>query len=103
MSSSREINFEKYELLCKELNIHILKNLKWVSIKPTLHKLLAHSADVIKNNQSRGLKEILEEGLETTHKRLQENRINGARKHNQKHNLIDLIGKGWIGSGKYII
>ena len=67
-----------------------------MSITPTIHKLLAHSAELININGGRGLKSLSEEGLESNIKRL-------SRKFNQKVNLIDCLARLWIGSDPMVV
>ena len=102
MSSRYAINIPKYKNLCKSLYIYLLTELPWVSITPTLHKLLAHSSELIEANDGKGLCKLSEEGLETCHKRLREIRLKLSRKCSQKKNLTDCLNRLWIGSGLYI-
>ena len=60
----------RYTALCKETYLHLVSELGWVSNTPTLHKLLAHSAELIALNGGRGLKDLSEEGLESNNKTL---------------------------------
>ena len=49
----------------------IIETFPWASITPTLHKVLAHSAQLIEEyNGGRGLKSLSEEGLEACHKHI---------------------------------
>lgn len=98
MQSSQEIDVERYEELCKELYVHLLTELKWVSITPSLHKLLGHSAELIEANGRCGLKKLSEEGMEANNKRLREVRLKLSRKSCQRTNLQDCLTRLWIGS-----
>ena len=102
-SSSQRVNVEAFGNICKDLYLHLRRNLAWVSITPTIHKLLAHSAELIHINGGRGLKSISEEGLESNNKRLREFRSKLSRKFNQKVNLIDCLARLWIGSDPIVV
>ena len=103
MSSSSEVDLVKYKKSCDELYNLLLTDLSFVSITPTLHKLLAHSAELIEGNGGKGLKNLSEEGLEGCQGELRKIRINLSRKSAQKLNLFDCLGRLWIGSGMYIV
>ena len=98
MSQGDKVDVEIYEAMCKELYLHLVINLPWVSITKTLHKLLFHSPEMIRNNESRGLKEFNEEGLESKNKDLRFSRCRLSRKTSQQDNLTDHLHRLWIGS-----
>ena len=70
----------------------------WISVSPTLHKLLAHSWELIKMNDGHGLKCFDESGLEANNKILRSIRLKLARKTSQADNLEDVINRLWLGS-----
>ena len=65
MSSKEKVNVELYKQFCTDLYIHLLVSCKrvvytnlpgpWISITPTIHKLLAHSWELIALNDGVGL------------------------------------------------
>ena len=63
----------------------------WISITPSLHKVLAHSWELIENNDGYGLGSLDESGLEGCNKILRHVRTNLSRKQSQKSNLVDTI------------
>ncbi len=63
ISSGRTINIDKYDALCKDLYNHIIKT-SYMTIHLTIHKILAHSSQLIVNNGNIGLKNLSEEGME---------------------------------------
>ena len=71
------------------------KENKWIQIRPTVHSLLAHSWELIKENNAKGLGEYTEGPLENNTKFLRFNRQFLARKLSQKANLTDCLGRGW--------
>ena len=54
--SSKMVNVEMYRALCTTLALFLVQELKWVSITPSSHKLLAHSWELIVINENYGLK-----------------------------------------------
>lgn len=95
----REININKFSNACKDLYLLLLSPpLEWVSITPTLHKILAHSAELIQRNGGRGLKRLSEEGIEACNKRLREYRVRLSRKDTQVNNITDCLTRLWISS-----
>ena len=70
----------------------------WISIAPSLHKLLGHSWELIELNNSKGLKNLDESGLEGNNKILHSIRLNLARKNSQSANLEDTLRRMWLGS-----
>ena len=65
----------------------------WISVPPSLHKLLAHSWELIDLNDGRGLKCFDESGLEANNKILRSIRLKLARKTSQADNLQDVINR----------
>lgn len=108
LCSSRCVRVEQYKSFCTELYLHLLdkfprvhnKHLRgpWISITPSLHKLLAHSWELILNNNSEGLLRLDESGLEGCNKILRRIRTNLSRKTSQHNNLSDTIARMWVGS-----
>eukprot|EP00088_Acartia_fossae_P039914 TRINITY_DN4153_c0_g1_i1.p1 TRINITY_DN4153_c0_g1~~TRINITY_DN4153_c0_g1_i1.p1 ORF type:complete len:755 (-),score=121.41 TRINITY_DN4153_c0_g1_i1:80-2179(-) len=103
VSSDGVYDIEKYRDYCTQLYVHLLTKLSWVSITPTLHKLLAHSAELMEANDCHGLKNISEEGLEANNKIVRKFRSNLSRKVDQKSNLSDCLARLWIGSDPEIV
>ena len=113
-SSSENIDVQEYKKVCTTLYLLYLESfptptkptkkspqpvdLMWISVPPTLHKLLAHSWELIEMNDGRGLKCFDESGLEANNKILRSIRLKLARKTSQADNLDDVINRLWLGS-----
>ena len=111
-SSSQNINVQEYKKVCTTLYLLYLESfptqsekknpkpidLVWISVPPSLHKLLAHSWELIDMNDGRGLKCFDESGLEANNKILRSIRLKLARKTSQAANLEDVINRMWIAS-----
>ena len=65
-NSNHEINVDNLEELCKTTYQTFLVDFPWASITPTLHKLLAHCTEIIRDcNDGQGLKDFSEECVES--------------------------------------
>ena len=98
VSSGRKIKVLEYKQACTDLNIFLLEELPWVSITPTIHKLLAHTWELIELNNGYGLKSWSEEGLEANNATLRLIRERLSRKFNELVNLEDCFRRLWVGS-----
>ena len=70
----------------------ILDSFLWASITPTLHKLLTHSEELIReSNSGFCLKEFSGEGSETCNKLVRKYRETLARKDSFETNIVDIF------------
>ena len=96
-----EVHVDRYKDFCLDTYMFILSNFnndkeeKWIQIRPTVHSLLAHSWELIKENNAKGLGEYTEGPLENNNKFLRFNRQFLARKLSQKANLTDCLSRAW--------
>ncbi|KAI6651056.1 hypothetical protein LOD99_5633 [Oopsacas minuta] len=69
-NSNQAIDTDKLDsLCCKETYESILIDFPWASITPSLHRLLAHSPELIRDcNNGFGLKDFSEEAVEACNK-----------------------------------
>ena len=95
-SKDKQIDVEKFGNLCTDTYIDILTHFKWVNLTPTLHKILAHSTEIIKNNACIGVGHLSEEGLEACHKIIRRFRTSWTLQSSDDANLKDLIKKMFI-------
>lgn len=108
LSSKRKVDVEKYKNYCIETNVFLLtqfprvihKNLPgpWISITPSVHKVLAHSWELIQFNDGHGLGNLDESGLEACNKILRSIRKTLSRKISQDANLTDTLHRLWLAS-----
>ena len=89
-SKEHKIDVDAFESLCKETNILIAREFPWSTIPPSIHRLLAHSAERIQVNNGYGLGNLSEEPLEAQHKLLRTAREILARKTSLYDNLFDV-------------
>lgn len=100
VNSSKAINIEIYEPFCLETlllvkNILDENNVSWIVIPPTVHVLLAHSPQLIKDNDCKGLHIFTEQSLEASHKFLRQFRQNYAPKISHFANISDCLKRLW--------
>ena len=92
INSGLLINSSDLGKLCKETYILVLDSFPWPSITPTLHKLLAHSEELIReHNSGYGLKSLSEEGSEACNKLVRRYREKLSRKNSFGCNTIDVF------------
>ena len=104
--SGKTVNVKEYKKLCTTLYLFLLRSFPhvrnepgtWISITPSVHKLLGHSWELIEMNEDCGLKNFDESGLEASNKVLRTIRLKLARKTSQSDNLDDTIRRMWLGS-----
>ena len=105
-NSSHKLDVCKLDSICKETYMYIVNNFPWVSITPSLHKLLAHSTELISSfnhgssstqrnglssTQRNGLKLYSEECIEPLNKYVRSFRDKLARKTSFEHNVRDIF------------
>ena len=108
MSSKEKVNIQRYKQCCTELYLFLINNFQhvinkhlsgpWISITPSLHKLLAHTWELIEINDGVGLGALDEAGLEGCNKILRGIRTKLSRKTSQHANLIDTLRLMWVAS-----
>ena len=91
-NSSQEVESEKMDVLCKQTYELILTAFPWASITPSLHKILAHSTELIRDcNDGYGLKEYSEEAVEACNKLIRRYREHLSRKNSFSLNIRDVF------------
>ena len=92
LNSDMKVNTRELGKLCQDTYLCVLDSFPWASITPTLHKLLAHSEELISEyNSGFGLKALSEEGSESCNKLLRKYRETLARKDSFETNLLDIF------------
>ena len=91
-NSDMKIKTEEFGNLCRNTYLLILDSFPWANISPTLHKLLAHSEEILRDiNFGYGLKCFSEEGSEACNKLIRKYREHLARKFSFEDNLVDIF------------
>ena len=92
INSDRRINTEEFGILCTDTYLLIHDSFPWASITPSLHKVLAHSEEILREmNSGYGLKCFSEEGSEACNKLIRRYRENLARKTSFEDNVVDIF------------
>lgn len=68
INSTELVKVEVFKMFCIETYRFLIQNYSWVSVTPTIHKVLGHSWEVIEQNGSYGLGNLSEEGMEGCNK-----------------------------------
>ena len=101
-NSKRKVDVGAFKDFCLNTYIFVFEHFnndnRWISIPPTVHALLAHSWELVSNNDGRGCGEFPESGLEHNNKFLRFYRQHLARKVSQEMNLEDCLTRLWLRS-----
>ena len=102
-SQKRKVNVEKLQQLNKETYLKLVQCFPWCVVSPSVHRILAHSWEVIHSNDGYGLGGLGEEGLEALNKYIQSMRATGARKDSTINNFTDTFNHLWDRSRPTIV
>ena len=78
-------------------------SVSWIKITPTVHKVLAHSWELIEFNDGVDLGALDKSGLQGCNKILRNIWTNISRKTSQRDNLVDTIRRMWVSSDPVVI
>ena len=102
-SQRRKVNVDKLRELSTEVNLKLVSCFQWVAITPSVHRILCHSWERIQMNNSFGLGDVSEEGLESLNKYIRQLREHGARKVSTEDNFRDCFNHLWDRSRPTIV
>jgi hypothetical protein len=104
LNSQREkIDTIKYRELCTDIQLKIVTHFPWAKISPSIHRVLAHSPELIELNEGLGLGSKSEEGLEALNKNIRHLRVHGARKTSISDNFQDVFIHMWRRSSPVVV
>ena len=86
-----------------EVYVKLMQCFPWCAVSPSVHRILAHSWEVIELNDSHGLGNLSEEGLEALNKYIRSIRQSGARKDSTLNNFTDTFNHLWDRSRPTIV
>ena len=81
----------------------IIQLFPWAAVSPSVHRILAHSWEVIELNGEFGLGDVSEEGLEVLNKQIKDMREHGSRKDSTENNFLDTYHHLWDRSRPTIV
>ena len=81
----------------------IIQLFPWAAVSPSVHRILAHSWEVIELNGEFGLGDVSEEGLEALNKQIKDMREHGSRKDSTENNFLDTYHHLWDRSRPTIV
>ena len=102
-SQKRRVNVDKVRRLGQQVYLLLVRRFPWVAISPSVHRILAHSWEVMQLNDCYGLGGQSEEGLEALNKHIRSIRSKGARKDSTIHNFTDVYNHLWDRSRPTIV
>ena len=102
-SQKRRVNTQKLRDITQEVNLKIVESFPWAAVSPSIHRILAHSWEVVELNNGFGLGDLSEEGLEALNKHIRERRCHGSRKNSTEVNFEDTFNHLWDRSRPTIV
>ena len=103
INSKQKIDVTHFREFCTNTYIFFLEKFESVSVSNTLHKVLAHSPEMIERNDGFGLGSLDESGLEANHKIVRTIRTKLSRKTSQDSNLLDVFNRLHVGSDPQVV
>ena len=94
-SQKKRVDIDRVRRLGQHVNLLIVKRFPWAAISPSVHRILAHSWEVMHLNDRFGLGSLSEEGLESLNKNIRSRRSTGARKTSTEDNFTDVYNHLW--------
>ena len=94
-SQKRRVNTQKLRDITQEVNLKIVESFPWAAVSPSIHRILAHSWEVVELNNGFGLGDLSKEGLEALNKHIRERRCHGSRKNSTEVNFEDTFNHLW--------
>ena len=102
-SQKRRVNVDNVSRLGRQVYLLIVRRFPWAAISPSVHRILAHSWEVIQLNDCYGLGNQSEEGLEALNKNIRSIRSKGASKTSTENNFTDVWNHLWDRSRPTIV
>lgn len=100
ISSGYEINLEKYEKYAEETACLYVKLYPWHPMTPTLHKVLVHGSDIIKNALL-PIGQLSEEAAEARNKHFRSYRQDYSRKFSRESCNKDILNRLLLSSDPF--
>ena len=94
---------DRVRALGQQVNLQLVQLFPWIVLSPSVHRILAHSWEVMLQNDCYGLGDQSEEGLEALNKYIRRMRSRGARKDSTLHNFTDTCNHPWDRSRPVIV
>ena len=96
LGSRESIRTQEFGEFCLDTNLLFVDLFPWMEVTPSIHRFLAHGAQIIALNDGKGLGQLSEAPLESTHKVLRKVRLNLSRMTCLSDNLDDTFGRLWM-------
>ena len=102
-SQRRKVDVDRVRALGQQVYLKLVQLFPWIVVSPSVHRILAHSWEVMLQNDCYGLGSQSEEGLEALNKFIRRMRSSGARKDSSLHNFTDTFNHLWDRSRPVIV
>ena len=102
-SQKRKVDVDRVRALGQQVYLQLVQLFPWIVVSPSVHRILAHSWEVILQNDCYGLGSQSEEGLEALNKFILRMRSRGARKDSTLNNFTDTYNHLWDRSRPIIV
>lgn len=100
IATGEEIDPEKFDVFAKDLAKLVIEKYGWYYMPASVHKILFHGANIIKNVLPIG--QLSEQVIEARHKEFRRFRLNNTRKKSRKCTNEDIMFSLLISSDPYI-
>lgn len=101
IACGEEIDPDKFDIFAKDLAKLVIKKYGWYYMPASVHKILCHGANIIRNALL-PIGQLSEEVIEARHKKFRRFRLNNTRKKNRKCTNEDIMFSLLISSDPYI-
>jgi hypothetical protein len=101
IASKKEIRIQELRTLCSDTYRLLLTKYPWVLVSPTVHKILAHSADIVESLPL-PLGMFGEEGGESRNKIYRKDREHHSRQFSRLASLTDVFNRAMDSSDPYL-
>ena len=102
-SQKRLVNIPALSELCTSVYLTILKAFPWAIISPSVHRILAHSVELVELNGGYGLGDMSEEGSEALNRYVRKADDSGSRADSTFHRFTDIFNHLWDRSRPKIV
>ena len=102
ISSKQKVDTREFNEFCLKIYKLFVETFPWASVPDSVHRVLAHCAEVMAKNGEYALGFFTEEGLEALHKFVRRYRLTHARKCGLEENIHDVFSRLYLQSDPQI-
>ena len=102
-SQHEKVDIASFRNLCTKTNLILCEHFPWAQLSVSMHRILAHSYEIIDSNDQFGLGNQSEEGLESQNKYIRFLREHASRKTSTSDNFKDTFIHLWNRSSPLLV